>query len=149
MIIKTNSIAALCHGSLQMPINQLPKKKKQKKQPKTYGQKEVDFSEILPLPDGYEKLFLAIYFVTIPYAAGLIFLFIFVAHGRIDNFLSLDIAMFVAVWAIGYEIVGSLSLIIIFYKMYNYNKMMRQKERNKTSVRAEKHHNNYEIHKFS
>ncbi len=92
--------------------------KKPKKQPKTFGEKEVDFSEILPMPEGYEKLFIMIYLITIPYAVGLLFLFLFVAKGDFHNFLGLDIAMFVAVWAIGYEIVAGFALVIIFYKMF-------------------------------
>lgn len=132
-----------------MRMNQLPKKKKQRRQAKTYGQKEVDFSEILPLPEGYEKLFLAIYFLTIPYAIGLIVLFLFVAKGDVSSFLSMDIAMFVAVWAIGYEVVGSFALFIIFYKMFTYNRRMRAQELNRESVRSTRKHDLYEIHKFS
>lgn len=132
-----------------MNMNQLPKKKKQKKQAKTYGQKEVDFSEIFPLPEGYEKIFLTIYFITIPYALGLLFLFIFVAKGDVSSFLSLDIAMFVAVWAIGYEIAGSIALIIIFYKMFTYNRMVREQQQNRESVRASRKNDLYQIHKLS
>lgn len=132
-----------------MTMNQLPKKKKQRRQAKTYGQKEVDLSEIFPMPEGYEKLFIAIYLITIPYAMGLLFLFIFVAKGDVSSFLSLDIAMFIAVWAIGYEVVGSIALIIIFYKMFTYNRVMRAQEQNRESVRASRRNDLYEIHKLS
>ncbi len=110
----------------------LPKKqKKAARRPKSFGQKEVDFSAILPMPEGYEKLFIAIYFLTIPYATGLLFLFLFVAKGHFDSFMNLDIAMFIAVWAIGYEIVGSIALIIIFYKMFQFNRANKQVVRTK------------------
>lgn len=110
----------------------LPKKRKSaSKRPKSFGEKEVDFSAILPMPEGYEKLFIAIYFLTIPYAMGLLFLFLFVAKGHFESFMNLDIAMFVAVWAIGYEIVGSLALIIIFYKMFQFNRANKEVVRHK------------------
>ena len=83
------------------------------------------------MPEGYEKLFIAIYFLTIPYAMGLLFLFLFVAKGHFESFMNLDIAMFVAVWAIGYEIVGSLALIIIFYKMFQFNRANKEVVRHK------------------
>ena len=105
----------------------LPKKQgRAKKAPKSFGEKEVDFSAILPMPEGYEKLFIFIYLVTIPYAAGLLFLFIFVAKGHFESFMSLDIAMFMAVWSIGYEVVGSISLIIIFYQMFKFNRRVKE-----------------------
>ncbi len=117
--------------------SRLPKKKnKQKREPKTFGEQEVDFSSIFPLPDGYEKLFLFIYFLTIPYVVGLIFLFIFVAKAHFESFMSLDLAMLVAVWAIGYEIVGTLALVIIFYKMFKFNR------RQKTIQRTREYDNN-------
>ncbi|GEM_PF-2132831 len=124
----------------------LPKKKKaRKKEAKTFGQKEVDFSAIFPMPEGYEKLFLAFYFISIPYVVGLLFLFIFVAKGHFDSFLSLDIAMFMAVWAIGYEVVGSIALIVIFYKMFQFNRRLktpvRTKERKTQSL--------YKVHDLS
>mgnify|MGYP000455822840 CR=1 FL=1 len=44
--------------------------------PKKFTQKEVNLAETpLFFPEGYEKIFLAIYFVTLPYLAGLSFLF--------------------------------------------------------------------------
>lgn len=129
-----------------MPMNQLPQKKKRIKESKSFGEQEVDFSKIFPLPEGFEKLFLTIYFITIPYVAGLLFLFIFVAKGDVENFLSLDIAMFVAVWAIGYEVVASIALIIIFYKMFSFSrahKSVTRERENKSKKEL------YEIHDFS
>jgi len=125
-----------------------PKQKREKARnvPKSYGQKEVDFSAILPMPEGYEKLFLTLYFLTIPYVVGLIFLFIFVARGDVTNFIQLDIAMFVAVWAIGYEIVGGFSLIVIFYKMFTYNRAIKKEvTRTRDAAPTELH----KVHRFS
>jgi len=81
-----------------------------------FSQKEVDLAETpLFFPEGFEKLFIAIYFVTLPYIAGLLFLFIYVAEGNVDLFLSLnDEQAFMLTWAIGYEIIAAMILLWIF-----------------------------------
>mgnify|MGYP001813826174 CR=1 FL=1 len=83
--------------------------------PKKFTQKEVDLAETpLFFPEGFEKIFLALYFVTLPYIAGLLFLFVYVAEGNIDLFLSLnDEQAFFLTWAIGYEIMAALIMLWI------------------------------------
>ncbi len=85
------------------------------KAPKKFTQKEVDLAETpLFFPEGYEKIFLAIYFVSLPYIAGLLFLFFYVAEGSPELFLSLNEEQaFILTWAIGYEIIASLILLWI------------------------------------
>jgi hypothetical protein len=82
---------------------------------KKFTQKEVDLAETpLFFPEGYEKIFLAIYFVTLPYIAGLLFLFFYVAEGSIELFLSLnEDQAFLLTWAIGYEIIAALIMLWI------------------------------------
>ena len=85
------------------------------KSPKKFTQKEVDLAETpLFFPEGFEKIFLAIYFVTLPYIAGLLFLFFYVAEGSVDLFLSLseEQSLFLT-WAIGYEIIAALIILWI------------------------------------
>jgi len=129
-----------------MKISQSKKsKEKNRTKPKSYGQKEVDFSEILPMPAGYEKIFILLYLITIPYAVGLLFLFVFVAGGDFTSFISLDIAMFVAVWAIGYEVVAGISLAVIFYKMFKFNRAIKAEIRMRESTPTEL----YKVHHLS
>lgn len=87
-----------------------------------FGSQTVNFSNFALIPDGHEKLFLSFYFMLVPYLTGLLFLFIFVAHSSITNFTSLDLTTFFIVWAIGYEIVASTILIIIFYSAFTFKK---------------------------
>lgn len=113
----------------------------------TFGQQKVEVSSFLPMPEGYEKLFIALYFIVIPYMTGLIFIFLFVAKAQVDNFLSLDLAMFVAVWAIGYEVVASFALAFIFYKMFRFNREARSETR--TVIRDVPEKKLYTVHKLS
>jgi len=87
-----------------------------------FGSQPVNFSKFIFMPEGYEKIFLTLYFLLIPYLIGLLFLFFFVAHTSVTNFTSMNLTTFVIVWAIGYEIVGTIILIIIFYSAFNFKK---------------------------
>ena len=84
-----------------------------KKSSKKFTQKEVDLTETpLFFPEGYEKIFLTIYFVTLPYIAGLLFLLFYVAKGSFELFLSLnEKQVFILTWAIGYEIIAALVML--------------------------------------
>ena len=83
--------------------------------PKKFSQKNVDLAESpLFFPEGYEKIFLAIYFITLPYISGLFFLFFYVAGGSPELFLSLhEKQAFILTWAIGYENIAALILLWI------------------------------------
>ncbi|WP_052746115.1 hypothetical protein [Sulfurovum lithotrophicum] len=64
-------------------------------------------------PEGLEKVFLGIYFVSLPYILGLLFLFFYIAEGKFKVFLAVNKeSPFLMVWAIGYEI---LAVIIILW----------------------------------
>ncbi len=86
---------------------------KYSKSSKKFTQKEVDLAETpLFFPEGYEKIFLAIYFVTLPYLAGLVFLFFYVTKGSLELFLSLNEKQaFILTWVIGYEIIAALIIL--------------------------------------
>lgn len=83
--------------------------------PDKFTQQDVDLSQTpLFFPEGFEKIFLLLYFITLPYIAGLFFLFFYVAEGSIELFVSLnDEASFLLTWTIGYEIIAAIILLSI------------------------------------
>jgi len=83
--------------------------------PKKFTQQDVDLAQTpLFFPEGFEKIFLLIYFITLPYIAGLFFLFFYVAEGSIELFVSLnDQSSFLLTWTIGYEIIAALIILWI------------------------------------
>ncbi len=94
------------------------RKKKQRNMhnPTSYTQQEVNLQKtpFLFFPPGKEMLFLGIYFVTLPYITGLIFLFFFVSEGKASVFGFIgDDASFFLVWTIGYEILAAIILLLI------------------------------------
>ena len=86
------------------------------KSPTKFTQKKVELAQTpLFFPEGFEKLFLAMYFVSLPYIAGILFLFFYVSGGSLETFSSLNKDQaFILTWAIGYEIIASLVLLWIF-----------------------------------
>jgi hypothetical protein len=87
--------------------------------PQKFTQTDVDLAQTpLFFPEGFEKIFLLVYFVTLPYIAGLFFLFFYVAEGKIESFISLnDNSSFLLTWTIGYEIIAVL-IILYIIKMF-------------------------------
>jgi hypothetical protein len=101
----------MIHATMTHP----PKEKRIKNKSSKFSQQEVDLSETpLFFPDGYEKIFMTIYFISLPYIAGLLFQFFYISDGKKELFLSLnEQASFILTWAIGYEIIATLVLLYI------------------------------------
>ncbi|MGE4397095.1 MAG: hypothetical protein AB7D34_06580 [Sulfurimonas sp.] len=95
----------------------------------SFASQKVDFSDHVFVIEGYEGIFYTIYFLSIPYLTGAIFLFFFVAGGSYDNFMLLEMNAFFIVWLIGYEIVATLILIAIFISFLKYDRTPKKKNR--------------------
>ncbi len=89
------------------------RQKKRRKQ-ESFTSQNVNVTSYILAPEGYEKVMFALYFILVPYLAGLLFLFLFIAKGNMGGFLVLDLTRFFIVWAIGYEVVASSILLAIF-----------------------------------
>jgi hypothetical protein len=84
-----------------------------KRQTNSFAQKEINIHDYVFAPEGYETFMFIIYFITIPYLAGLGFLYLFIAKGDFSNFLNFKISSFFVIWAIGYEVVAAILLTLI------------------------------------
>ena len=89
--------------------------KQQRDNKKNFLQQDVTFDDMpLFFPEGFEKFFLTVYIITLPYIAGMAFLFLYIAHGNRSLFLTLyQETPFVVMWAIGYEIIAAVILVWI------------------------------------
>jgi len=87
----------------------------------SFASQEVHFKDFLYIPENWEGAFYVLYGVGVPYLAGSIFLFFFVAGGSYENFKLLNMNAFLIIWLIGYEIVAVFSLIwiLILYLQYD------------------------------
>ncbi len=91
-----------------------------RKRNKTFGSQRVDIDDYVLSPAGLEGIMLTIYFLLIPYTMGALFLFVFIANVAFEKFLLLDLASLFIVWAIGYEVLAVLLLIVIFYSKLRF-----------------------------
>ena len=98
-----------------------------------FSEKEVKLSDTpLYFAQGFEKIFLTLYFIALPYITGLLFLFFYVAAGDYKLFLSLDQgSSFILTWAIGYEILATLTLLYIIKSAIAFTKDLANKGRKK------------------
>jgi small-conductance mechanosensitive channel len=98
-----------------------PIKRADKKVSASFASQKVDFSDYLVAPEGYEAVVYPLYFLSIPYITGAVFLFLFIAGGSFTNFKLLDTSAFLIVWMIGYEIVATVLLIAIFISFLKHD----------------------------
>jgi hypothetical protein len=100
------------------------KKIRQKKATQSFASQEVDIKKYIISPEGYEALMFFVYFLTIPYFAGALFLFLFVAKGILSHFLVFKLSSYFIIWAIGYEVVAA---VILFFILLSAIKFFRAK----------------------
>jgi len=105
----------------QTYYNKMRNAQRRKRNRKSFASKEVNIKDMVFAPEGYEGIFFFAYFLIIPYLAGSIFLFLFVAGGNYDSFMLLNMTAVFIVWAIGYEIVATIALSIIFIMFLFYD----------------------------
>ncbi len=94
------------------------KRKKRNVRANSFAQQEVDFQKtpFLFFPPGKEMLFLGIYFITLPYIVGLIFIFFYISDGNPALFGSITVttdANPFLTWIIGYELLAAFILLMI------------------------------------
>jgi len=67
-------------------------------------------------PEGFENIFLGLYFIFVPYLTGLLFMFFYVAGSEIELLSSISKAesSIFLTWIIGYEVVAGIMLGVIF-----------------------------------
>ena len=97
--------------------------------PTAFAHQNVGFNDfVLYFPPGFEKFFLAIYSIFLPYLTGLLFLFLYVAKGDSLVFSSLsDESSFMFSWCIGYECIAALTLLLIVKKAFSFNSLQKNK----------------------
>jgi len=88
----------------------------------SFTSQKVEISDYLYTPDDWEGFFYTLYFTFIPYIAGATFLFFTVAGGDYGNFKLLDMSAFLIVWIIGYEIVATFLLAVIFIAFLRFKR---------------------------
>lgn len=104
-------------------VTYAPKEKRLKNESDKFTQQVITYEDTpLIFPPGLEKLFMLVYFITLPYIAGLMFLFFYVGEGKVELFLSLnEESSFLLTWAIGYEILAAITLLLIIKEAISFS----------------------------
>lgn len=90
------------------------KKKRELKEDTSFMSQNVSIMDTVFFPEGFENIMMAVYFASIPYIVGTLFIFFYIGKGDYNIFLSLsDDNSFLITWAIGYEVVAVLALLWI------------------------------------
>jgi cellulose synthase/poly-beta-1,6-N-acetylglucosamine synthase-like glycosyltransferase len=95
------------------------KSKKVRREQEAFLNREFDYRDYIFAPEGYEGIMLFLYIMIIPYLVALVFLFLFIAKAHYQLFLEFNLASFLIIWAIGYEICAILAIIIFFYSWFS------------------------------
>lgn len=95
------------------------KNKNVRREKEAFLHREFDYRDYIFAPEGYEGIMLFFYIMTIPYLVALSFLFVFIAKSSYQLFLEFNLASFLVIWAIGYEICAVLAIIIFFYSWFS------------------------------
>lgn len=102
-------------NSIHHDVKSFQKRNNRRRTEASFAQKEIDVKTFIIAPEGYEAFMFAIYFATIPYLVGLVFLYLFIAKASFTHFLNVKLSSFFVIWAIGYEIIAVTSLALIAY----------------------------------
>lgn len=94
------------------------KKKKKTTKEEEFFQKEVNIYDSLLFPSGYEFILSIVYFLTLPYLTGILFISFVIGRLDLDIFSVLvGEDTFMVAWIIGYEILAGIALLYIFRLM--------------------------------
>jgi hypothetical protein len=101
-------------SSQQISLPQIKRRKRGNNKEKGFLEQEISLVDSILFPDGYENIMLGIYFLIVPYIAGVLFIFFVIGKGDYTVFLALnDENSFFLTWAIGYEVAAALILLWI------------------------------------
>lgn len=91
----------------------------------------LDYRDFVFAPDGYEAPFLVLYIMTIPYLAGILFLYLFIAEANFELFATFNLTSYLIIWAIGYEVLAVSILLVIIASAIQYYSQKRKEANNK------------------
>jgi len=91
-----------------------------KKKEESFLQQKIDISSYLSMSKELSFLIFGLLFIYIPYILGIIFVFIFVSNLELYVFKKLNYG-FSLFWAIGYEILASILLLLIIKSAFTFN----------------------------
>ncbi len=110
-----SSVTTAMTSQYGTPVTPLRLKTRSETQ-RNYIHQEVELykTPFLLFPEGKEMLFLGIYFITVPYIVGILFLFAYIAQFDVSVFRAVgNSSSLLLIWTVGYEIIAAFVLLLI------------------------------------
>jgi len=98
------------------------------KHSQSFLHQRFDLHEFFNLPDGVGNILFFIAFILIPYIVGVIFIFITIAGIDFKIFEGINIKEYPIYWAIGYEIIAFLLLLLILKSALEFRHNAQQQQ---------------------
>ena len=86
---------------------------KKKETQQNFLRKEIHISDYINLSENSINTLLLITFVFLPYTTGIAFIFFVIARASLEVFEGINLTDYLVYWAIGYEILASILILII------------------------------------
>ncbi len=101
-----------------------------------FSKQEVSLADTpLFFIERYEKTFILLYFISLPYILGLFFLFFYISKGKSELFLPLSQSISsIFIWLIGYEILAVLILLLILRSAILFTRKINKKGKRKFQI---------------
>lgn len=115
----------ILHEKMEHPIREKSIKSSDK-----FTEQDVDLQKTpLFFPEGYENIFLTLYFIFLPYITGIVFLFLYASEGRLETFTTINkLSSVIVTWSIGYEIIAVMIILYVIKMAISFNSSKKTKE---------------------
>ena len=115
----------IVHGKIKHAPNEKPIHS-----PIQFTEQEVNLQKTpLFFPEGYENIFLTLYFIFLPYIVGILFLFLYASEGNVEFFLSVkELSSIIVTWSIGYEIIAAVIVLTVIKMAFSFNSSTKKKQ---------------------
>lgn len=104
------------------------KKSHEKRTKKSFLTQKVNINDLLNLPEGTMNLLLFIAFLVVPYTVGIIFIFVVIARASLDTFKGIHTSEYALYWAIGYEVIASILILLIIKSAISFRRFQKGEE---------------------
>ncbi len=99
------------------------KEKYEKHKIDKFLKKKINITDYINLSEGMATVILFISFLIIPYIIGIGFIFFIIAQANLDAFRGININEYSVFWAIGYEVIASILLLLIVKSAIRFKRL--------------------------
>jgi hypothetical protein len=100
----------------------IEKSTQKKRGSKSFLSQEIHLSDHLNLSENTTNTLLFSAFLLLPYIIGILFIFLIIARANLSTFQEIHINQYFIYWAIGYEVLASILMLVIIKSAIGFKK---------------------------